>query len=147
MLQRIQTVYLLAVIILIVQVFFFPFLTFFNEQEIIELSALKISTGEYTLPLTILFGIIIFIALITIFLFKNRLLQARLTVINMFLLLGSIGLIAYLGWEMKTSLTNHIIKYNFTCIFPVIAIIFNFLALKGIQRDEALVRSANRLRP
>lgn len=147
MLQRIQTVYLLTVIILIAQVFFFPFLTFFNEQEIIELSALKINTGEYTLPLTILFSIIILIAFISIFLFKRRLLQARLTVVNMLLLLGSIGLVAYLGWEMKTSLPNHTIKCNFTCIFPVIAIIFNFLALKGIQRDEALVRSANRLRP
>ncbi|PVX51732.1 uncharacterized protein DUF4293 [Balneicella halophila] len=147
MIQRIQTIYLLAVFVLIVQVFIFPFLIFFNEQETIEFSALRISNGEYLIPLTILYGVILLITLVSIFLFKHRLVQARLTVINMFLLFGSIGLVAYYGWEMSKSLPTHDIKYNFTCLFPILAIIFNFLALKGIQKDEALVRSANRLRP
>lgn len=146
MIQRIQTVYLLAVIVLVAQVFFFPFLTFFTEQENIEFNALTISNGEYLLPLTILFGVIILIAFIAIFLYKRRLLQARLTVVNLFLLLGSIGLVTYLGWQMKESLPSHIIKYNFTCLVPPIAIIFNYLSLRAIQKDEALVRSANRLR-
>lgn len=146
MIQRIQTIYLLAVIILIAQVFLFPFLTFFNESESIALGALQISTGEYVIPLAILFGIIIIIALTTIFCYKRRLLQARLTVINTFLLLGSIGLVVFFSWQMKASLPSHAIHYNFTCLSPVVAIIFNYLALRAIRKDEALVRSANRLR-
>ncbi len=146
MIQRIQTIYLIIVVILIVQVFFFPFLIFFNEQESISFDALKISDGEYLLPLSILFGTIILLALISIFLYKKRMLQARITVVNTLLLLGSIGLVAYFGWQMKNSLTDYHIQYNFTCIFPIIAIIFNYLALRGIQKDEALVRSANRIR-
>lgn len=146
MIQRIQTIYLLTVIILTAQVFFFPFLTFFNEQESINFNALKISNGEYLIPSAILFGIIVLVALASVFLYKRRLLQARLTVTNTFLLLGSVGLVAYLSWEMKKSLPSHEIKYNFTCLFPLIAIIFNYLALRAIQKDEAIVRSANRLR-
>ncbi len=146
MIQRIQTIYLLLVIALITQVFFFPFLIFFNETESISFNAFEISNGEYLLPLGILFGTIILLAFISIFLYKKRILQARITVINIFLLLGSIGLVAYFGWEMKNTLTEHQIQYNFPCIFPPIAIIFNFLALRGIRKDEALVRSANRIR-
>lgn len=146
MIQRIQTVYLLIVIALVAQVFLFPFLIFFNEQDYVELSALKISNGEYLLPLSILFGIIILLAIVTIFVYKNRILQTRLTVINILLLLGSIGLTAYLGWQMQQHLVGYQLKYNFTCLFPVFSVIFSYLALRGIRKDEALVRSANRLR-
>ncbi len=146
MIQRIQTIYLLFVIALIAQVFFFPFLIFFNTTESISFDALQISNGEYVLPLSILFGTIILFALISIFLYKKRILQARITVVNIFLLLGSIGLVAYFGWEMRNTLSGYQIQYNFPCIFPPVAIIFNYLALRGIQKDEALVRSANRIR-
>lgn len=146
MIQRIQSIYLLAVIILSSQTFLFPFLLFFNEKESISFNAIAISNGEHILPLTIIFGVIILIAFATIFLYKNRLLQARLTVINMLLLLGSIGLISYFGWQIKESLPTYVIKYNFPCLFPIIAVIFDYLALRAIRKDEALVRSANRLR-
>ncbi len=146
MIQRIQSIYLLIVGVLISQVFLFPFLTFFNAKKSVEFNALSINTGEYLFPLAILFGLIILIALVTIFCYKKRLLQIRLTVVNSFLLLGSIGLTAYLGWEMSKSLANYTIHYNFTCIFPLIGIVFNYLALRAIRKDEALVRSANRIR-
>ncbi len=146
MIQRIQTVYLLIVGVLISQVFLFPFLTFFNVEKTVAFNALTISTGEYLFPLAILFGLIVFIALLTIFCYKKRLLQIRLTAVNSFLMLGSIGLTAYLAWEMSKSLVGYSIHYNFTCIFPLIGIIFNYLALRAIRKDEALVRSANRIR-
>ncbi len=146
MIQRIQTLYLLIVGILISQVFVFPFLTFFSKDKMVDFNALTISTGEYLFPLAILFGVIILIALVTIFCYKKRMLQARLTVVNTFLLLSSMGLTAYLAWEMSKSLSGYDIHYNFTCIFPLIAIVFNFLALRAIRKDEALVRSANRIR-
>ncbi|MBS9768046.1 MAG: DUF4293 domain-containing protein [Flavobacteriaceae bacterium] len=148
MIQRIQSLYLLIVAILNSQVFLFPFLIFFKgeESKIIEMGALETNTGEYIFPLAILFGIIIFLSVLSIFLFKNRMLQIRLTIINILLLLGSMGLTAYLGWTLFQSLTNYEIQYNFTCIFPPISIIFSYLAIRAISKDEALVRSANRIR-
>lgn len=147
MIQRIQTVYLLIIIVLIVQTFFFPFVSFFNDQETISFTALQFNTGEFVIPLAILVGVILSLAFISVFLFKNRLLQIRITFFNLLLLVGLLGLIAYFVWELSTKkLIDYQIKYNFTCIYPLISIVLASLAIRGMKKDEALIRSVNRIR-
>lgn len=136
--QRIQTLYLAIATILIGSLFFSKFATVFGEGE----SA--ILYREYTPYL--LFTIMTFLAnLISLGLFRARLIQMRLCVIS------AIVLIAFQIWigvnyffppeEVKGN-----IVFSFSAVFPVIAAILDILAARNILLDEAMVQSASRLR-
>ena len=136
--QRIQTLYLAIATILIGSLFFSKFATVFGEGE----SA--ILYREYTPYL--LFTIMTFLAnLISLGLFRARLIQMRLCVIS------AIVLIAFQIWigvnyffppeEVKGN-----IVFSCSAVFPVIAAILDILAARNIFLDEAMVQSASRLR-
>jgi len=98
-----------------------------------------------SLPLAVLFGIILIINLVSIFLFKNRMLQMRLSIFNIMLMLGSIGLAYYYIYIAFNEL-NATVHYSFTAIIPVISAILTYLAFRGIKKDEKLVKSLDRIR-
>ena len=84
-------------------------------------------------------------ALITIFLYKNRVLQLRLTVFNAVLMAGYYGMLfMYLFFaQVKFGAKWYL---EIVAAFPLVCIILAFLAMRGIARDEALVKSLNRIR-
>lgn len=86
------------------------------------------------------------LALITIFLYKKRMLQIRLSIFNVILMIGFylfFGFIFYKVYSVEELLFN---KIGIGLIMPVIAIILTILAIRKIGSDEALVQSLNRLR-
>jgi hypothetical protein len=95
--------------------------------------------------LAILYSINLLISMVTIFKFKNRILQMRLCIINIFLLVGSLAL-AYYFIAFAFSDFQDTVHYKIVALMPILAIIFNFLAYKGIQKDEKLVKSIDRIR-
>ncbi len=131
MIQRIQTLFLFAASGLL-------FSLFFNDFTYSQDMAVKYT--EYR-PFLIFTIVTFAISLITIFLFKNRILQMRLCIYNMLILLGYQGWIAYMFF---TRIENAV--FSVTAVFPIIAGIFTFLAFRYIGRDEALVQSVNSLR-
>jgi hypothetical protein len=70
----------------------------------------------------------------------------------MLLILGLILAIFYGGDIIQNSISsqdpNAAIEYqvNLGTLFPLLCIVFNLLASKAIKKDEAMVRSANRIR-
>ena len=134
MIQRVQTVWLFLIAVLSGLLQFMPitervnsenFPTFFPFETIFMIEN----------------GIITFLAIITIFLYKNRPLQIKLSQ-GLLVLLGlSCATIAYYIWTSPTD-----IIYKYPIVFPIIAIIFNLLAIFSIKKDERLVRSLDRLR-
>ncbi len=82
--------------------------------------------------------------LINIFLYKNRKTQILLNRIAVFGFLIMLGLLIYqLGLssgEMNFS------KKDVGLILPVVSIVFLLIANKYIKRDEALVKSVDRIR-
>jgi len=54
-----------------------------------------------------------------------------------------LGVYIYLG---KRALDGTELSLKLPVIFPVIALILNFLAMRGIMKDENLIKSMNRLR-
>ena len=90
MIQRIQTLYLLLVVILGTLLCFFSPIQVLMPQatEYISLHALD------KWPLAVMSMAIPLLALVTIFLFKRRLLQARLNVMNVILCLGYYAILA-----------------------------------------------------
>jgi len=154
MIQRIQSIYLLLAVIALSLVFFFPIaellvdgklLSIFRYRGLYELNAGQEILKIAAYPLAILFSINILIGIITIFKYKNRKLQMRLCLINILLLIGALGL-AYFMTAFTFSDFNAVVQYKFAAVMPIIAIIFSFLAYKGIQKDEKLIKSIDRIR-
>jgi hypothetical protein len=94
-------------------------------------------------------AIFIFIPIITllhfvvIFLYKKRILQIRILVFSVVLLLGLFGLFFYFTYA---GFTGAKVAFKVPVVFPVIAAILDFLAIRAIGKDEALIRSLNRIR-
>ena len=85
------------------------------------------------------------LALIDIFLFKKRLVQARLNIFTVLLCLGYYGVLAIYIWLAKMSLGVdwHILPW---ASFPLICMVLTLMATRRILKDEALVRAADRIR-
>jgi hypothetical protein len=154
MIQRIQTAYLLGATFLLVFFFIVPFSTFTVEPQMVKyhfmVSGLSsegpTSESIYsTLPLLILSILVFAISTITIFLFKKRMIQIRLCIINTVLLTGMQGLLYYYVVAVSKLLPANP-HYSIIFIFPVVSAILCFLALRAIAKDEALIRSLDRLR-
>lgn len=93
----------------------------------------------------------ILLSLITIFLFKNRKLQFRLTVINILLAIGAIVLQYVKVGQLADKLMNDgstIISATYlpAAFLPVVTLVALFLAARGIYKDEKLIKSLDRLR-
>ncbi|NHB68756.1 DUF4293 domain-containing protein [Perlabentimonas gracilis] len=153
MIQRIQTVFLLIATILMVFVVFMPVAHIIGTADgtIYELGFKGLignsdSAPEFgSMPMSILIGLCLGLCVATIFLFKKRMLQIRLSVVNIVLLLGLMGLMYYYVRSAQ-SMVDGATSYSIIFMFPLAAAILVFLALRAIARDEALVRSLDRLR-
>jgi len=154
MIQRIQTVYLLIAEILIGALFFVPFAEIAGKEgsiyrfdiKGIYLEGVQKSEIIYSsLPLVLLWAVSLILILITIFLYKNRILQMKISTINIFILLGLGGLIFYYVWS-GAKLLMGVYSLTIYLVFPVIAAILIYLAIRAISKDEELVRSIDRIR-
>ena len=128
MIQRIQTVYLLFVFCLMAALMIF------------HMEMLKGFDLGY-------FGVCAVVALVTIFLYKKRNMQVRFCSI----MLAAQGLFYVIFffvfyWKYHLPLSEFSKHVGITFVFPMIAIILLSLTIRGIKKDEKLVRSLDRLR-
>ena len=153
MIQRSQSIYLLIAVILIILMFFFPLaelLTADGQLYCFDFDGIWSLDTENkivlnTIPVAILISIISLISLISIFLFRKRLVQIRLSIFNMVLMLGLCGMIYFYVYYASKELVAKA-YYSITCVFPVISIILTYLAIRAIKKDEGLIRSLDRIR-
>jgi Domain of unknown function (DUF4293) len=143
MIQRVQTIFLLLSVLLSVLLLYLP---------VYELQSLAANTSEInrfrissSAILTIINGGVGVFCLIGIFLFKNRNLQVRICNLSLLLTCVLIGLLFFVADTMSSGM-NQKVHYLYGSYFPLIQILFIFLASRYIKRDEELVRSADRLR-
>lgn len=154
MIQRIQTVYLLIIVALMIATLFLPLTVLQAGESLCSFDASGISTmltdqPELLYPTWGLFAltaIIALISLITIVLYRKRILQIRLCIFNAILMLGFYGLYAFYVWTVSKDLGDVDITGKIALTFPFISLILNYLAIRNIGADEALVRSLDRLR-
>jgi uncharacterized membrane protein YwzB len=85
------------------------------------------------------------LALITIFLYKNRIMQIRFCIYNFVLIIVFYGMCAFFLWKL-TRLSGDYQLQGISFVFPLICLILNYLAIHSIRADETLIRSLNRLR-
>ena len=96
-------------------------------------------------PMTVILAVVPLLALIALFLFRNRQLQMRLTMMVLLLSLGTIILGAFyiLMFDRKIDVT---IIWKIRVLFPAVSAILAWLAYRAILKDEIRVRSYDRLR-
>lgn len=150
MLQRIQSVYLiLAAAAMLISVTL-PLASFYFNTEEVLFEAMGIYlNGELTDSTWGLFviGLMSSIAaLITIFLYKNRILQIRLSIFNIVLMIGFYLYLGFIMYKVYPVENLDFSKVGFGAIMPIVSIILTILAIRKIGADEALIRSLNRLR-
>ena len=129
MIQRIQTLYILIVIILS---FLMLKLTFDFSNDIKLNSLVKTYYVFYFIPV---------IGILTLFFYKKRVIQSRMCLIMLginVLVLISYGLKIYEG---NSSIINLVL-----IVCSIIECILLFVARKAINKDENLVRSIDRIR-
>jgi|SRR6056297_966938 len=152
MIQRIQSVYLLVVTILMASIFFYPYAELLAENGEVFIfhfnglfSLAEESIYSLTIPPIILLSIIVLISFSSIFFYKKRIFQMRINLINIILMIGYLGL-NYYYIQSFTNQLNGVVSYKITVIFPVVAAILTYLAIRSIGKDEALIRSMDRIR-
>jgi len=149
MIQRIQSVYLLVVTILMIICMCNPVGSIIaSTNEISEFGNLCITLPDGTKDYApwALFAILMVVAIlsfVTIFLFKKRMLQIRLTIFSSIMLIGYYLALVALALMLAegTSFTP-----SWIICLPFVAIVLNWLAIRGIGADEALVKAYDRLR-
>lgn len=146
--QRIQTVYLIIAVILMVVFAFFPALTFELGDKTVLYGALESGRAGvmHINPLLLTLVILIsLLALIDVFLYKN--LQRQMTVCFVDIIIGIAMLIAiciqafYVG-----NRDGWIVSWQWYLILPVLSIIFLMMAHKSMSRDKKKLLDADRLR-
>jgi hypothetical protein len=133
MIQRIQTIWLLGVAIISSLLIFVPVI------------------GNYDLLLKAESGWVAVLSIIIIFLYKNRPLQIKLCyVILILLILPYITVFLYILQIWTSPFLGTIGKWKgaivAVLVLPLIAGLFDILAIRAIKKDEKLVRSLDRLR-
>jgi len=99
-----------------------------------------------TWGLFVLTALIALLSVITIFLYKKRMLQIRICIFNAILMLGFYGFFIFLIYTMKNQLGDLSVNVRIALAFPFISLILDYLAIRNIGADETLVRSLDRLR-
>jgi len=158
MIQRIQTVYLSLAAISGLMTFFLPFAHFLEGQvQLSEFALFGIFNVQsdvlelkdpFIFPSWVLAVVAVVVPIAAIFLYKKR--TTQLTVTRLAMLIN-IGYITYLTFGIESVMENLYsesvtILYHAGFYMPVIALPFLFLAIRGIKKDEALVKSLDRIR-
>jgi hypothetical protein len=158
MIQRIQTFFLLIALICSVLLFFFPLAGIYGDTSTYLFYVYKFQNmvpGEASqfnntavIPLAAINGLMGIIILVSIFTYRNRVMQMRLVRLGIFLDIILVALIffIYAGIIERTLFVTPDYMSEAGIYFPLAALVFLILANRYIQRDERMVRSIDRLR-
>ncbi len=150
MIQRVQTLYLVIAAILLIVASFLPFYSFNNAQVIMDGFSVHSADGQQifsTISLNIINWLSAALAIITVFLYKKRILQMRIATYTIIILLGFYLLLIYYRFSALPKIeTITYSKLEIYSLFPVISAILLYMAAKAIKKDEEKIRSMDRFR-
>ena len=155
MLQRIQSIYLFLAGLAILALFLFPLAhnVYVNNAPInIMVTGTYIDAGgqqamkDHFVALSAVTAVVGIIPFIIIFLYKNRKQQITLIYSTIFVIIGYSFWIAQAAKEVTGGITLQASNFGIGLFLCPLAILLLILAIKNIQKDEKLIKSADRLR-
>lgn len=150
MIQRKQTIFLLLAAIFGILALCMQLATVSHEgltvYRVFSLWAIGQSGASTFIPcpLFILMLLSATLSVFTIFIYKRRPLQARLCMVNIFIMVLWYISMAVVSKQLAPDAMNF--HLEIASAFPAVAAILLMMARKGIIADEKLVRSADRIR-
>ena len=139
MIQRQQSLWLLLAATCSVLSFFFPFFGGAEQNATGTSGMMSTLNAGSSFFLIILTGASVLLSLVTIFLYKDRKLQFRLALTGLVI---SVLIVILFFSEIK--MLPGVIALSSVFVFLVPD--FYFLAIRGIRKDEKLIKSMDRLR-
>ena len=162
MIQRRQTVYMLLSAIVSVLLFFMPLVSFVANGSAMSFTIFGIKnpidtillSTTYTWPLVVLTVLMTILPVYTIFIYKKRELQIRLCRLVLLLTVVFIGLV-FLYYEsdllkviaaVEGDTYELDVAYFVGMVMPLVNLVLQILAIRGIKKDIELLKSVDRLR-
>lgn len=151
MIQRIQSIYLFFAAIIAIAVLFVPSIELLGEGVKYLMTGISFTTADGGSAISHPWGVAFFTSasvvlyVVAIFSFKNR--QKQLRLVNsamLFILLLYITMIVY-GYAFSTHYATEF-KPTPWALLPAVSYLLGWLARRAINKDEALVRAADRIR-
>ncbi len=136
MIQRIQTFFLVVVALLAGVLPFLLYIWVAGDGTVVY--------AKSELFVSIAFYVSAVLALVSIFLYKNRQNQFVMNRLNIILNLFLLGFFVYRSLSLSGE--NVISEKGIGMLIPVFSIVFLVLANRAIKKDEDLVKSVDRLR-
>ena len=153
MIQRIQTVYWFLAALAMCMMLPFEWMQLVVADGDYQFTASGISrmvNGEYQnvisgIPLIVYISAFALFNLVIIFLYNKRMLQIRLTTIAIILAVCFYGVIAFFRYM---SFTEEVVAsyFNYPLLFPILSVVFDIWAQRGVFKDEQKIRSLDRIR-
>lgn len=149
--QRIQTLYLILAIILNASLFGLSLASFSVDAMERSFGLMGFENGKdyQTVILPLITSASILLSLVVILMFRKRQLQIKLSQLNLFVQAALVAAIFFLIDEGVKSLglTEGVeVDYGIGTIISLLPLLFIYLAIRGIKKDEALIRAADRIR-
>ncbi len=157
MLQRKQTLFLALAVLAGLLTFLFPVDTFTRGEQTFVFRTTGFFTGDgipvtdaaAKVPFAVLVGVLCAFLVVVAFMYGNRPRQLRLAgaanlllvAVQVFLFITDNSMRAYL--EQGGRVHN---SYGLSAFLPLVMVVFVLLAMRGIRKDEELVKSMDRLR-
>lgn len=156
MIQRVQTVFFILAIIALGLFLWMPAIGFVQDKFVNETRAWEVYQfyQGYLVFITAIFaGTAMGLSLLAIFLFKKRNLQVLIAWFAVFFIVCAEAFVFY-KYQTKPCLYNEFTHTAMACTvkltvwnaLSVLALVFELLAIYNIRKDEALLRSVDRLR-
>lgn len=155
MLQRIQSIYLLFASLVLFGLFIFPLAHgLFIDGKLVNIAVTGVSENingvdkpvQSFVALTVITAIVGLIPLAVIFMYKNRKQQVALIYSTILVLIGYSFWMAQTVKKVVGPITLEYKNMGIGLFLTSLSIILLIFAVKAIQRDEKLVKSADRLR-
>lgn len=153
MIQRIQSIFLLLTTILMGATFVIPSLEITSEGlkfSSILFNSLGIfdnSISYHAWGATVFCALSAIVAFLNIFFYKKRKLQIKLGLFTALLIaIYYVTAAFYINAFLDKITPGYSLNIQLGIIFPVLALIFDLLAVSRIKKDEKLVKSLDRIR-
>ena len=152
MIQRIQSLWLFLAAVALIAVMFLPVGKFVMPHGLYECTAFKMTQAGDVPPINLpvkligyFSGLTAFFSILAILHFKKRSRQLRWAWVafgsKVLLSLGMISMFLYFKYALDSW-----VGYGPAVFMPFLGLIFDYLGIKGIQKDDALVKSLDRIR-
>ncbi|MBO4580851.1 MAG: DUF4293 domain-containing protein [Bacteroidales bacterium] len=157
MIQRIQTLFLILAVACLVATCFLPLGTITTDFSYYQYNAWSLhdttadqQTIQNTYIIGLLAGILAVLALVAVFLYRNRPVQSKVCMaamlLNLVLLLFISVIYPDLIFKKLDVINGNEVVLSMWCFLPICSALLFYLASKFINKDEKMVRAADRLR-